>query len=233
MTGTACCSRSASRRTSRTRSTGCTADRGVAGAERDGGGVVGDRRDREAARARALAGGSRSRCSGRSTPRRTTCRDGSLFVPAVLLAKHKPFDSLTRSRLRELLEPGHAVRARIRLLRPEGHTGEPDPAHMTGHGSRLLGCPRGRVLALRRKERGRRAAPTRSTGLAMARFLADNDDPDQLVLSLYGMLGAAMTPTPSSPARRRRRAAARALLTGRCTSRRTPRRTGRSWRRCA
>jgi hypothetical protein len=31
-------------------------------------------------------------------------------------------------------------------------------------------------------------------GLNVARFLADNDRPDQLVLSLYGMLGAAMTP---------------------------------------
>ena len=31
-------------------------------------------------------------------------------------------------------------------------------------------------------------------GLNVARFLADNDRPDQLVLSLYGMLGASMTP---------------------------------------
>ncbi|HXJ64341.1 MAG TPA: hypothetical protein VNN79_11355, partial [Actinomycetota bacterium] len=31
-------------------------------------------------------------------------------------------------------------------------------------------------------------------GLGTSRFLADNDQPDQLVLSLYGMLGASMTP---------------------------------------
>jgi hypothetical protein len=31
-------------------------------------------------------------------------------------------------------------------------------------------------------------------GFNVSRFLADNDEPDQLVLSLYGMLGAAMTP---------------------------------------
>ena len=30
-------------------------------------------------------------------------------------------------------------------------------------------------------------------GLGISRFLADNDQPDQLVLSLYGMLAAGMT----------------------------------------
>ena len=34
-------------------------------------------------------------------------------------------------------------------------------------------------------------------GLNLSRFLADNDQPDQLVLSLYGMLAAGMTPNTS------------------------------------
>ena len=59
-------------------------------------------------------------------------------------------------------------------------------------------------------------------GLNVARFLADNDRPDQLVLSLYGMLGASMTP---EHVRLRRggdgRAAAAGRRTARCTCRRT------------
>jgi hypothetical protein len=63
------------------------------------------------------------------------------------------------------------------------------------HGSRLLGLVRGGSYALY----GRDAPPTMSGtdqvyGNNVARFLADNHEADQLVLSLYGMLAAAMTP---------------------------------------
>jgi hypothetical protein len=62
------------------------------------------------------------------------------------------------------------------------------------HGSRILGLVRAGAFALY----GRRPTyPESGTdqvyGLNVARFLADNDRPDQLVLSLYGQLGAAMS----------------------------------------
>ena len=53
----------------------------------------------EAARARALAGRLQVALQRAIRASSHRLRDGSLFVPAVLLAKHKPFDSLTRSRL--------------------------------------------------------------------------------------------------------------------------------------
>ena len=63
------------------------------------------------------------------------------------------------------------------------------------HGSRFLGLVRAGAYALY----GLTAPfPTSGTdqvyGLNVARFLADNDEPDQLVLSLYGQLAAGMTP---------------------------------------
>ena len=67
--------------------------------------------------------------------------------------------------------------------------------YLSLHGSRLLGLVRAGAYALY----GRPVAfPTSGTdevyGINLARFLADNDQADQLVLSLYGELGAAMTP---------------------------------------
>src|SRR6185437_5289124 len=63
------------------------------------------------------------------------------------------------------------------------------------HGSRLLGLVRAGGYALY----GPNAVPTRSGtdqvyGVNASRFLAAEDEPDQLVLSLYGQLAAGMTP---------------------------------------
>ena len=61
--------------------------------------------------------------------------------------------------------------------------------YMLGHGSRLLGLVRAGAYPLYgTAPLSRSPAPTRSTALNVARFLADNDQPDQLVLSLYGTL---------------------------------------------
>jgi hypothetical protein len=65
---------------------------------------------------------------------------------------------------------------------------------MLSHGSRLLGLVRAGAFAIYGRDR---VYPTSGTdqvyGINMARFLADNDEADQLVLSLYGSLAAAMT----------------------------------------
>ena len=65
---------------------------------------------------------------------------------------------------------------------------------MLGHGSRLLGLVRAGAYSLYGKPRYPVSGTDQVYGLNVARFLADNDRPDQLVLSLYGMLGASMTP---------------------------------------
>ena len=65
---------------------------------------------------------------------------------------------------------------------------------MLGHGSRLLGLVRAGAYSLYGKPKYPVSGTDQVYGLNVARFLADNDRPDQLVLSLYGMLGASMTP---------------------------------------
>ena len=67
--------------------------------------------------------------------------------------------------------------------------------YLLGHGGRLLGLVRAGATRLYGQYP---PAPTSGIdqvyGVNVDRFLADSDQPDQLVLSLYGMLGAAMTP---------------------------------------
>ena len=65
---------------------------------------------------------------------------------------------------------------------------------MLAHGSRLLGLVRAGAYSLYGKPKYPVSGTDQVYGLNVARFLADNDRPDQLVLSLYGMLGASMTP---------------------------------------
>jgi hypothetical protein len=149
---------------------------------------------RQAAEAAALArrlGAALRRAVERSGRRSA---DGSLFVPLALLDGGRPYDRLTASRdgtywnllapyaLASGFFPPHGVEARG-LLR-----------YLLGHGSRLLGLVRSSDAKLY----GNPTYPVSGTdqvyGLSVSRFLADNDEPDQLALSLYGMLAASMTP---------------------------------------
>jgi hypothetical protein len=64
--------------------------------------------------------------------------------------------------------------------------------YLTRHGSRLLGLVR--AGAYRLADGDRSVSGTDEVyGVNVSRFLADNDDADQLVLSLYGTLAAALT----------------------------------------
>jgi hypothetical protein len=66
---------------------------------------------------------------------------------------------------------------------------------MFRHGSRLLGLVRAGAYALYGREAPFPVSGTDEVyGVNVARFLADNDRADQLALSLYGELAAAMTP---------------------------------------
>jgi hypothetical protein len=117
--------------------------------------------------------------------------DGSLFVPAALDGAHRPFAQLTDSREGSYWN----------LVMPYAFASGWFPAHsraargviqyLLGHGARLLGVPRTYARTVYGDVPG--AGLAQVYGLSPSRFLADNDHPDQLVLSLYGMLAVGMT----------------------------------------
>ena len=154
--------------------------------------VTGQRGLAAEARLLGLSIGSAVRSALRKGARRLS--DGSLFVPDALSAPNTgPYDKLTSTRegsywnlvmpyaLASGFFPAHSRAARGLVH------------YVLAHGSRLLGVPRADAHIIYSNE------PYGSGlgevyGLSMARFMADNDHPDQLVLSLYGMLAIGMTP---------------------------------------
>jgi hypothetical protein len=146
-----------------------------------------------AAKARRVAsklGGGLRRAAQKSSRR---LGDGSLFVPIRLRDGERPYRRLTASRpgsywnlvmpyaLASGLFPADGARARgvLRYLR--------------AHGSRLLGLVRAGAFTLYGRGRVAQSGTDQVYGLDLARFFADNDRPDQLLLSLYGQLAAGMT----------------------------------------
>jgi hypothetical protein len=117
--------------------------------------------------------------------------DGSLFVPDMLVPKQRPFARLTTSRDGSYWN----------LVMPYAFASGWFPAHspaargvlryLLGHGARLLGVPRTYARTVYGDAPG--AGLAQVYGLAVSRFFADNDQPDQVVLTLYGMLAAGMT----------------------------------------
>jgi len=116
--------------------------------------------------------------------------DGSLFVPAQLTSEPHAFAQLTASRegsywnlvMPYAFSSGWFDRAASQgILR-----------YLLTHGSRLLGVPRTYARTVYGQAKGSGIAPVYALGTS--RFLAANDRPDQLVLSLYGLLAVGMTP---------------------------------------
>jgi len=118
-------------------------------------------------------------------------RDGSLFVPDQLAPRQRPFGRLTATR------DGSYWNLVMPYAFASGWFHAHSPAamgilrYLFTHGSRLLGVPRTYARTVYGTERGAGLAPV--YGLGVSRFLADNDQPDQLTLSLYGMLAGGMT----------------------------------------
>ena len=121
-------------------------------------------------------------------------KDGSLFVPVALLAHHEPFEAITASRPGSYWNLVMPYALASGFFRPGSREAGAILDYMLGHGSRLLGLVRAGAYSLYGKARYPVSGIDQVYGLNVARFLADNDRPDQLVLSLYGMLGASMTP---------------------------------------
>jgi len=144
------------------------------------------RADAAAARlARAL------RSEVRSTARRLG--DGSLFVPAALDDSAAPFEELTASREGSYWNLVMPYALASGLFAPGGPTARGIWRYMAGHGSRLLGLVRADAARLYRGEPFPASGVDQVYGIGVARFLADADMPDELVLSLYGTLAGAMT----------------------------------------
>jgi hypothetical protein len=116
--------------------------------------------------------------------------DGSLFVPDQI--PQKPFARVTATR------DGSYWNLVMPYAFESGWFPAGSPAakgilrYLQNHGSRFLGMPR----TYARTVYGTAAAGVAQVyELGFSRFLADNGEPDQLVLSLYGMLAGGMTST--------------------------------------
>jgi hypothetical protein len=80
------------------------------------------------------------------------------------------------------------------FFRPGSREAEGVLRYMLNHGSRFLGLVRFQPHTGVRNPGYQAPGSDDVYGTGVARFLADNDRPDQLDLSLYGKLGAGMTP---------------------------------------
>jgi len=146
----------------------------------------------QAARARTLASSIDAALRPAVSRASVHLKDGSLFVPDQLTGrKTKVYAKLTATRdgsywnlvMPYAFESGwfppHTAQSRG-ILR-----------YLLDHGARLLGVPRTYARTVYGDAPGAGLAQVYELGTS--RFLADNDQPDQLVLSLYGMLAGGMT----------------------------------------
>ena len=131
------------------------------------------------------------RQAARASTRRLA--DGSLFVPAALGDRARPYAALTASRDGSYWNLVMPYVLASGLFDPDGPTARGIWRYMGAHGSRLLGLVRADAGRLYGRGPSAASGVDQVYGVNVARFLADADLPDQLVLSLYGMLAGAMT----------------------------------------
>jgi hypothetical protein len=121
--------------------------------------------------------------------------DGSLFIPVTLLDPNadQPYGSVTDTLFGSYWNLVMPYALASGIFQP----GSPEATgllrYLQSHGSRLLGLVRFRAFTNSGKPGYRAPGVDDVYGLSVARFLADNEQPEQLILSLYGKLGADMT----------------------------------------
>ncbi|MFL6067162.1 MAG: hypothetical protein ACJ74N_05435 [Gaiellaceae bacterium] len=120
--------------------------------------------------------------------------DGSLFVPASLLDGERPYRSVTEGRLGSYWNLVMPYALASGLFERGGTRADGILEYTLLHGSRLLGLVRAGAYRLYGEGGFPRGGTDEVYGNSLARFLADVDAPDSLVLSLYGQLAVAMTP---------------------------------------
>ena len=116
-------------------------------------------------------------------------RDGTLFVPDRLTGQ-KAFGRITASRDGSYWNLMMPYAFSSGWFTPHTSASRGILRYLLQHGSRLLGVTRTYAGTVYGDDGGAGIAPV--YGLGMARFFADNDQPDQLDLSLYGMLALGM-----------------------------------------
>ena len=144
-----------------------------------------------ALRARSLARSIRAAFAPALTQSLVITRDATLFVPDALSARPVAYGRLTASKngsYWNLVMP-YAFAAGI--FAPRSRAAEAVVRYLLAHGSRLLGVTRAYARTVYGTDHGSGLASV--YGLPWSRFFADNDKPDQLVLTLYGMLAGSMT----------------------------------------
>ena len=125
---------------------------------------------------------------------RTTLPDGSLFVPVALVdGLEKPYDTLTLSKRGSYWNLVMPYALASGFFRPGSADAAGLLTYLRNHGSRFLGLVRFSPHTGVTNPGYEGPGSDDVYGTNVARFLADNDQPDQLQLSLYGKLGAGMT----------------------------------------
>jgi pimeloyl-ACP methyl ester carboxylesterase len=120
--------------------------------------------------------------------------DGSLFIPARLLDREPAYASLTQARLGSYWNLVMPYALASGIFAPDSPEAAGALKYMLRHGSRLAGVVRAGAYALYEQPVFPVSGTDQVYGINVARFLADGDAADQLVLSLYGTLALAMTP---------------------------------------
>jgi hypothetical protein len=120
--------------------------------------------------------------------------DGSLFVPIMLVdGTEHPYDALTSSKRGSYWNLVMPYALASGFVRPGSAEATGLLRYLLNHGSRFLGLVRFSPHTGVTNPGYQRPGADDVYGTNVVRFLADNDQPDQLVLSLYGKLGADMT----------------------------------------
>ena len=118
---------------------------------------------------------------------------GAIYVPVGLHGPRIPFERLTDSRDGSYWNLVLPYSFATGYFRAGGREARGILHYLLNHGSRLLGVTRADAHVVYGPGFPRSSGLGHVYGLSSSRFLADNDRPDQLVLSLYGMLAVAMT----------------------------------------
>jgi hypothetical protein len=121
--------------------------------------------------------------------------DGSLFLPVQLFDRNqRPFDSITDTQAGSYWNLVMPYALASGFFAPGSGEAVGVLEYMLNHGSRLLGLVRFRAFTNSGKPGYRAAGSDDVYGTNVSRVLADNHRADQLALTLYGKLGADMTP---------------------------------------
>ena len=128
------------------------------------------------------------------TAAQVTMPDGSLFWPIALVdGTEHPYDSVTASKRGSYWNLVMPYVLASGFVRPHSAQADGLLAYLLNHGSRFLGLVRFSPHTGVTNPGYQKPGTDDVYGINVARFLADEDQPDQLVLSLYGKLGAGMT----------------------------------------